>query len=577
MESYLVLLCSGGSRPLPAAWHDALAREGLRHCSPAPGIDTFAKPTVAVTMIPGRGLLIGTIFARSDHRTPDPRDWQVLPPDLDLPRWLIDRHWGRYVAIVQGRRQAEHEVVRDPAGMVRCYIARAGPWTAVTGDATLLRRLGLVDGRIDWATVGQYLLMPDLRSRPTCLHDVIEPVPGERVTIAADGLAHELLWTPERFVVPDRTLTFAQHVDRLRGTIDDCVAAWARGHDRVMLSLSGGLDSSILATSVPNARQRIDALNLSSGEGRGSELDYASCLAELYGFPLIHTRLDGRSVDPTLSLAANQPRPSARSFTQPIDQALAARADAVRASAHFNGGGGDSVLAFLHSANPAADRLRIEGPGRSFARTVVDLSEVTHCTPWHVARRAVTKAWFGRPAFAWPKVTRLLRADALQEAEPNLHPWFDRLAALLPGQREHGLSILRSMSTLDHLNIEDDRPTLYPLLSQPVVELCLGIPTWLNCAGGRNRAVARAAFADRFPSQVAARRTKGSFDTLLVRAVEYHRIRIREMLLDGQLAKSGLIDTDAVRAALDRPFGAATDHGRLLQFADVEAWAAGWG
>src|SRR3546814_18425449 len=52
-------------------------------------------------------------------------------------------------------------------------------------------------------------------------------------------------------------------------------------------------------------------------------------------------------------------------------------------------------------------------------------------------------------------------------------------------------------------------PQITPLLSQPIVELCLSIPTWQWVRGGRDRAVARAAVADLLPALIAQRRTKG--------------------------------------------------------------------
>src|SRR5207248_1207100 len=53
-------------------------------------------------------------------------------------------------------------------------------------------------------------------------------------------------------------------------------------------------------------------------------------------------------------------------------------------------------------------------------------------------------------------------------------------------------------------------PQHHPLLSQPVMEVCLQIPTYLLVQGGRERSLAREAFADRLPPQILQRRDKGS-------------------------------------------------------------------
>src|SRR3546814_5721791 len=55
-----------------------------------------------------------------------------------------------------------------------------------------------------------------------------------------------------------------------------------------------------------------------------------------------------------------------------------------------------------------------------------------------------------------------------------------------------------------------DLPVIHPLLSQPVIEHCLAIPTWLQCAGGCDRSIARQAFKPDLPAKVIERRGKGS-------------------------------------------------------------------
>jgi asparagine synthase (glutamine-hydrolysing) len=112
-----------------------------------------------------------------------------------------------------------------------------------------------------------------------------------------------------------------------------------------------------------------------------------------------------------------------------------------------------------------------------------------------------------------------------------------------------------------------------PLLSQPIVELGLQGASWDWCAGGHDRALARAAFADRLAPMVRDRRTKGRVESLFVTSYNRRRGSIREFLLEGYLASAGIIDRDAVDAALQLPADALDAvYIRLLQIADVERW-----
>lgn len=119
-------------------------------------------------------------------------------------------------------------------------------------------------------------------------------------------------------------------------------------------------------------------------------------------------------------------------------------------------------------------------------------------------------------------------------------------------------------------------PYISPLMSQPILEACLSVPSWLWCEGGRNRAVAREAFRDCLPQIVINRRTKGAFNGLVTQLIERHRSFIREMLLDGILAQHGILDRDLVAAAMSGQLPTRDALSQLMALVDFEAWASGW-
>jgi asparagine synthase (glutamine-hydrolysing) len=84
-------------------------------------------------------------------------------------------------------------------------------------------------------------------------------------------------------------------------------------------------------------------------------------------------------------------------------------------------------------------------------------------------------------------------------------------------------------------------PQHHPLLSQPLMEVCLQIPTYLLLRGGRERALARQAFADRVPAQILRRRDKGSIVSHATEMLRQSETFVRELLLDGALAGAGVI------------------------------------
>jgi asparagine synthase (glutamine-hydrolysing) len=181
-----------------------------------------------------------------------------------------------------------------------------------------------------------------------------------------------------------------------------------------------------------------------------------------------------------------------------------------------------------------------------------------------------------RGARPWPRNTSFLTTDAAAITQGD-HPWLSPPRGVLPGKIEHVRALMRLHNISDGKERIAIAPMRYPLLSQPLVELCLRIPSWMWITGGRNRAVARDAFADSLPPMVLNRRTKGDFTAFCGGVYSRNRSVLREALLDGWLADNGVIDRAAVGAYLNNPAPPTTvDFYRLLEMAAVEAWAQAW-
>lgn len=119
-------------------------------------------------------------------------------------------------------------------------------------------------------------------------------------------------------------------------------------------------------------------------------------------------------------------------------------------------------------------------------------------------------------------------------------------------------------------------PQISPLLSQPILELCLSIPTWQWVRGGRDRAVARAAFAGVLPELLLDRTTKGSPSGFIRRVYETQGEAARGMLAGGTLVEAGLLDPAWLARAADGEWRDDGRHLRILSFAAAEAWVRWW-
>ena len=130
-------------------------------------------------------------------------------------------------------------------------------------------------------------------------------------------------------------------------------------------------------------------------------------------------------------------------------------------------------------------------------------------------------------------------------------------------------------------NLEASRgqylPVFSPFLSQPIVESSLETPSWEWRSGGRDRSLARSAFAADLPQAILNRRVKGTPSRFAARLLDHFRGAIRERLIGGRLAANRIIDDVAIEQLLagDRPVP-DLERVRILELVNAEAWIDQW-
>lgn len=496
--------------------------------------------------------------------------WTGLDRIAEAPDF---RSWGSYIHLSDGPRGIA--LTRDPSGMLPCYIRHCDGVSLAASDAKLLTCTGTAE--IDWPCLAGFLATGGVRSYATCLAGIFEPAPGTRQQLAADN-APETVWSPWTFTaaksrIPSETAA----AETLRRTINQVAEAWAAQFPDVVLGVSGGLDSSIVAAALKRAGANIAAVTLATREPDGDERVYARALTDALGIPLVEAFEDPDHVDLEYSAAAHLPRPSTRAFSQSSDAIQLAIASERRATAFMSGGGGDSVFCALRSASPLADRILAKAGPVDLARTARDIGSLTGSPLWPVLVRGVRNAWRGvRPLP--PLANPFLSADCMAAVPALLvHPWLTPPPGMPPGKAAHVAWILGIFNHLDPVGRTMQHPGIFPLMAQPVVELCLRIPTWMWVSGGRDRAVAREAFRDILPTVVLERRSKGTPASFVMTLFETRRRQIREMLCEGLLAGNGLINRTAVADYTQDPRPVSdVRYMQIMSLVDAESWARCW-
>jgi asparagine synthase (glutamine-hydrolysing) len=361
-------------------------------------------------------------------------------------------------------------------------------------------------------------------------------------------------------------------VAQVRDQTLHCVEAWASRSKSVLVELSGGLDSSIVAACLKKAKADVACVTLSTRQPGADERRYARTVARRIGAKLVEVELLSDEAEVLAGPVDRLPRPGINILQRLTDRAALGAAEALGTDSFFGGGGGDGVFCYLGTAAPAADALRRRGMGETFFRAIGDVAELYQCTSWKAGRFAIRKMLRPAPG-AWRQDRRFLSGDSVPE-RPLDHPWLPPPPFAPPGKCEQVLGLIGLHTELEG-NVRSRRgPIRHPLLSQPLLELCLRIPSWLWVSGGVNRAVARAAFADDLPPEILNRRSKGDFMPFNASIFERSRGLLRELLLGGELARQGLLDRVAVETFLASPMRPRDNtFFRLFLLADAELWA----
>jgi len=518
----------------------------------------------------GRLLLIG----EWRPRTAGPAT--VAPADpVATARTLVDASWGRYLALLGSPDHGFTSVLRDPSGAIDCAFWTDGPCTIVASCLPdWLSETSSGGFRPDVERVADLLADPTLLSGPIALTGVTAVAPGEWRAFAGSSAQ---LWRPADF---GRSASDPGGLSAaiLRDAVDGAVHALSEG--TALVEVSGGLDSAIVATAryALQPEGRAVWTNIWGPYVEADERDYARAICDRLGVDLTvieRTRplgADGLCLEHPRAL-----RPSINRMDALYDQDQAALVGTLGADLVLTGKGGDVVFYQTATSAILADRLCEHGLAALFDPCLPVLSRRLRRSAWSVLRRALTSSGrarrfggSGRPALA------LIDRDvAHRRTRP--HPWLQDLEGLAPGKRQQVVGLASNLSLHGLSRRTEAADLVHPLLSQPVMETCLRLPSWVLTGGGHDRLLARQAFADRLPPQIVHRRSKAELSAYYGHAIAAAIDELLPHLLEGRLSEAGLIDRVQVEAAL------RTDHliwqggyGDLMMLALIESWLRSW-
>lgn len=597
MRSYLAAIWDDCG-PLHAAGRQFLNHIrgtcGVRADVSLPGFELYELSSLraGASVVPLRtdegsqGAVFGTLYrkrgapSRSGPFVPDTDEIDQIVKGDGLP--LITDYWGSYVAFIRGRSGVH--VLTDPTSALPCYYLQRPGLLLVFSHLEKCAFLERIPFTINHDFLAAVLCYDKIQTGETGLTEVSELPGGTRLTYRGGNISLEPVWDPRTFAADVWDPPQEQAAGALREMTLDVVGARAGTSGSVSMRLSGGLDSSIVLACTRRhlPGPELNALHHVLQSGDAPERRYAGLAAQQAACDLfcidtpVVARLPAADTHPLTarphrSAAALDPFALYQEVGHPIGNAV------------FTGQGGDHLFLDSRNALGFADHLRQHGLSRESRNILHGSARLAGTTVWAALAQGLPYA-LGRQPESLVLASLRQRQDAayanpasLARIAGSLPGWVTAPGDLPPGKFQQVNHLFHLIHVREMTDASGNRELVHPLISQPLIELCLRLPVYRLCPSGTSRGLARVAFRDMIPEEIRCRTTKGSASRYYADTVSGNRQALVETLMDGELVREGLLDRRWLADFLRPDLAGIRPLERLgLVFYAVEIWLARW-
>jgi asparagine synthase (glutamine-hydrolysing) len=532
----------------------------------------------------GQGALVGRLFDFINHApatlTRDEARMVCHAPEQFCKRW-----WGRYSGVLYNTEQKILTIICDPQGLLNLYYIDVPEGLFFSTDMRLLYDMLPSKPAVNFNYFAEYIINENWVLPSTPLKGIQELEPGMGLTVYEDGHStKKLLWDvagiQSTFIKDENVFE-----EKLLATLKGCINAWAQEPSGICVELSGGTDSTglliLLRDLLPD--KKIMAINLMDSKNPSSnEIQYAQEVADLCNVPLYFVDWQNTSLIDPLPVGWFQNRPNTLSLYYNMQQEIHDLKVQHGCLNYMDGQGGDHVFVAPMPKRALADYYLQRGL-RGIMQPLKELS-ATYRMSWTGIMRDTAQDVY---AFYRKKHKNCVHTDQ----KKLLEPFDQRFAQMITRSSGHLDAVLKNfypakgdhIKSLYHATLYGTQRTpqdvmTSPILSQPIVELALQIPTYQSFKDNYDRVFFRRAVSRVAKPKALWRRIKGQTTTSMVKECQKQAPFMREMLNNGLLVKSGMIDKAWLNTHL-----AKAQHGQgdnlwpLLHLLTGQIWLNQWG
>jgi asparagine synthase (glutamine-hydrolysing) len=520
----------------------------------------------AITIDNNNGLLLGTVFTKETYEPIKAFNKSIKTTDL------MNNYWGRFSGALYNSSAKKVSLVRDPLGLETLYYMPLKDGMLFSNKLVNLVDLLEEKPEINWHYFAEFLVEQNFLISKTPFNGITELLPGMHLQADLNGNIKQTF----EWHIPTEKVTDEKAIeDMVFDTFKNSTHAWAKNNKKITLQLSGGVDSSsilcMLKHVVPNTE--IQAVHYNDSKTVASqEIAYAQKIADECNIPLKIMDFQESKMFEPLPADWRPEKPTTGTHGYHTAQKFI---NIAQSSMILSGQGGDHVFLAPPPEESIADYWLDNGL-RGISTIMHEITSI-YRTSWlallKTNMRALKYYLLGKRIPNQYAVSDMLAPDFANQLKYESFYLTPYLKKFTPAKARQIEALYHAVAYKDDI----DPIVTYPLLSLPVVEAALKIPTYLSIKDGYNRYYQRKATSRINPTQVIWRRDKGEVSASVIKGLQKELEPLIELISSGLLLKHGVIDKHWVQDRFNRiRHGDASELLPLFRIIGAELWFKQW-
>ncbi|MFA6535621.1 MAG: asparagine synthase-related protein [Candidatus Babeliales bacterium] len=528
-----------------------------------------------------QGLLVGKLFDREKCNAVK-FNADYAPLLIDNPQKISDLFWGRYVGVLYNMTSKAITLIRDPQGLSTLFYVQNSDGIIFSTEIELLYKVLEIKPSIDLTYFAEHIINKNQSLPTTPFQGIKELLPGMGLCVTLDGkISQMLLWNisslKSSFITDENAFE-----EELLATLKSCTKAWVGDASGVCVELSGGADSSgimlLLQSLLPDDKKLMAVNYIDSQTQSSNEIEHAQEVADVCNVSLHFLDWQNASLFDKLPHSWRPNKPSSLLLFYNHRKQLQELAWQNNCPEIMNGQGGDHVFLAPPPINALADHWLDHG-FNGITTSIKGLSSVYRMPlmPLIYDNAKAVVNYYGKFHASQSSSTLFLNKNFAKTFKQHEFYIKNTLNKFYPAKAIQIESLCQAVAFSERDQFAYNTIITHPLLSQPIVELALKIPTYQSFKDGYDRIFFRRAISRIKKTKSLWRMIKGQTTGTIVKQCAYHAQDIKDIILNGKLVSGGMIDKNWLNKELvQMRHGQAENLWPIIHILTGQLWLNQW-